>query len=252
MNKLIGFILVAGLSISARASDTSDRGKLDQRLASSQRVLDEIMSSRDRAIPDAIAARAKCVAVVPGVVKGAIGFGAEYGQGVATCRTAEGWSGPVFIRLAGGSFGFQIGAMGTDLVLVAVNQKGMQDLLSTKFKIGGSAAAAAGPVGRQAAAATDISMRAELLTWSRSRGIFAGVDLNGVSVSQNAVDTNTLYGTFHNFDTILNGHVAPPASTVSFLHTVQEYFGQAKEGREQRKENEKRDKEQEEKEELEH
>ena len=161
------------------------------------------------------------------VVKGAFIVGAEYGQGVVTCRTHHGWSGPVFIRLGGGSFGFQIGGQGTDLVLVAINEKGFQDLLHDRFKIGADASAAAGPVGRDAQASTDLSMRAELLTWSRSHGIFAGIDLNGVSVSQNAADTDALYGATHRFDEILHGAVPPPPEAEGFLHAVRQYFGEA-------------------------
>ena len=154
-------------------------------------------------------------------------MGAEYGQGVVTCRTGHGWSAPVFIRLAGGSFGFQVGGQGTDLVLVATNDRGFQNLLHDKFKIGADASAAAGPVGRDAQASTDISMRAEMLTWSRSRGIFAGIDLNGATVSQNTGDTDVLYGGPHHFDAILRGEVPPPAQAEGFLHAVREYFGEA-------------------------
>jgi SH3 domain-containing YSC84-like protein 1 len=210
------------------ANDTADTQKLETRLENARLVLEQIEGVRDRAIPDAIASRARCVAVVPGLVKGAFIIGAEYGQGVATCRTEHGWSGPVFIRMAGGSFGFQVGGKGTDLVLVAVNHRGMLNLLQSQFKIGASASAAAGPVGRDTQAATDISMRAQLLTWSRARGIFAGVDLNGVMVSQNALDTSTLYGRFHNFDTILQGEVPPPPASHAFLQTVTHYFGSAR------------------------
>ena len=204
-----------------------DSGKLDKRLAAARASLDAIMSVPDKKVPDGIARDAVCVGVVPGMVKGAFIFGAEYGQGVVTCRTAHGWSAPAFIRMAGGSFGFQAGGQGTDLILVAVNQKGFQDLLHDKFKIGADASAAAGPVGRDAQAATDIKMRAELLTWSRSRGVFAGIDLNGVSVSQNRDDTATLYGEQHPFEQILRGSVVPPQAARSFLHAVSQYFGQA-------------------------
>src|ERR1700744_1410456 len=193
MNKFlcVSALLVAA-SISAHAADNAT--KLDGRLTAAKATIDQIMSTPDKSVPDSIARKAVCIGVVPGMKKGAFILGAEYGQGVVTCRTAEGWSAPVFIRMAGGSFGFQAGGQGTDLILVAVNQKGFQDLLHDKFKIGGDAAAAAGPVGRDAQASTDIEMKAELLTWSRTRGIFAGVDLNGVSVSQNKADTEAMYG----------------------------------------------------------
>ena len=217
--------LIVSTAISARAAD--DANKIDSRLVAAKNTLDQIMAVPDKSVPDSIARKAVCVGVVPGLVKGAFILGAEYGQGVVTCRTNSGWSAPVFIRLAGGSFGFQIGGQGTDLVLVAVNDKGFQDLLHDKFKIGGDAAAAAGPVGRDAQASTDLRMRAELLTWSRSRGVFAGIDLNGVSVSQNHEDTDVIYGGAHPFDQILHGTVAPPEVAEPFLRAVSRYFGEA-------------------------
>jgi len=225
MKKLLIFICAAGMS--APAFCATDAAKLDDRLSSARSVIEEIMSTPDKAIPDGIAKQAVCIGVVPGMVKGAFIFGAEYGQGVVTCRTGHGWSAPVFIRMAGGSFGFQIGGQGTDLILVAVNQKGFQDLLSSKFKIGGDASAAAGPVGRDTQASTDISMRAELLTWSRAKGLFAGVDLNGISVSQNQDDTNAFYGGSHSFESILHGNVPSPQSATPFLETVSKYFRSA-------------------------
>ncbi len=225
MKKLLVLFLIVGMSMAARAAD--DQEKLNGRVAAARSVIDAIMSVPDKSVPDGIARRATCIAVVPGVVKGAFLVGAEYGQGVVTCRTGHGWSGPVFIRLAGGSIGFQIGGQGTDLVLVAINDKGFQDLLHDRFKIGGDASAAAGPVGRDAQAATDLRMRAELLTWSRSHGVFAGIDLNGVSVSQNRADTDESYGGSHSFDEILRGNVAPPPPAEEFLSAVRHYFGEA-------------------------
>jgi SH3 domain-containing YSC84-like protein 1 len=226
MKKLLCLLtLMASTALTARAAD--DTHKIDSRLTAATNTIDEIMSVPDKAVPDGIARKAVCVGVVPGLKKGAFVVGGEYGQGVVTCRTGSGWSAPVFIRMAGGSFGFQIGGQGTDLVLVAVNDKGFQDLLHDKFKIGGDAAAAAGPVGRDAQAGTDLKLRAELLTWSRSRGVFAGIDLNGVSVSQNREDTDEIYGGPHPFNQILHGSVAPPAVAEPFLHAVSHYFGEA-------------------------
>ncbi|MGA7107763.1 MAG: lipid-binding SYLF domain-containing protein, partial [Terracidiphilus sp.] len=172
--------------------------------------------------------QATCVAVVPGMLKGAFIFGGQYGQGVVTCRTGHGWSGPVFIRMAGGSFGLQIGGQSTDLVLVAVNDKGLQDLLKSKFKIGADASAAAGPVGRAGQASTDWKMNAELLSYSRNKGIFAGIDLDGTSVSQNKEDTELFYGSPQHFDTVLKGDVPVPDGAVSFVRTVAQYFVQSK------------------------
>ena len=227
MKRLLLMLCIAGLATPAFCA--SDVDKLDSRIDSARAVLDEIMSTPDKGIPDSIARKAVCIGVIPGMVKGAFIFGAEYGQGIVSCRTGHGWSGPVFIRMAGGSFGFQIGGQGTDLVLVATNQKGFQDLLQSKFKIGGDASAAAGPVGRDAQAATDASLRAELLTWSRARGLFAGVDLNGVSVTQNKEDTDKFYGGQHSFESILHGSVPPPDAARSFLETVRKYFHDAQE-----------------------
>ncbi|HEX4007526.1 MAG TPA: lipid-binding SYLF domain-containing protein [Acidobacteriaceae bacterium] len=221
MQRLVIAACVALLAIPAFAQDQQ---KLDTRLDSAQTVLNEIMATPDHQIPDSILRQATCVGVVPGMLKGAFIFGAEYGQGVVTCRTGHGWSAPVFIRMAGGSFGFQIGGQGTDLVLVAVNQKGFQDLLRSKFKIGGDASAAAGPVGRDAAASTNWKLQSELLTWSRSKGLFAGIDLNGVSVSQNDGDTTVLYGSSYPFSHILNGGVPVPPAARPFVRTVAKYF----------------------------
>jgi lipid-binding SYLF domain-containing protein len=195
---------------------------------SAKTVMDQIMAASDHSIPLNILEQATCVAVVPGMLKGAFVFGGQYGQGVVTCRTGHGWSGPVFIRMAGGSFGFQIGGQATDLILVAVNDRGMQDLLKNKFKIGADASAAAGPVGRSGQAATDWKMNAELLSYSRNKGVFAGISLDGTSVSQNKDDTETYYGAPQDFQTVLHGKVAAPAGSVPFVQTVAHYFVQAK------------------------
>ena len=226
MKKLLVVACIAGMS--APAFCASDVEKLDSRINDSRTVIQEIMATPDKAIPDSITKKAVCVAVIPGVKKGAFIVGGEYGQGVVTCHTAHGWSGPVFIRLSGGSFGLQIGGQATDLVLVAVNDKGFQALLHDKFKIGGDASAAAGPVGRDAQASTDITLKAELLTWSRAKGLFAGIDLTGASISQNTDDTTKLYGGEHSFDQILHGSVPAPPASKPFLQTVSKYFRSAK------------------------
>ncbi|HZP06871.1 MAG TPA: lipid-binding SYLF domain-containing protein [Terracidiphilus sp.] len=223
---LIAFSLCVLLSSTAFAA--SSRQDLQDRIDSAKVVLDQIMSAQDNTIPMNILHSATCVAVVPGMIKGAFVFGAQYGQGVVTCRTGQGWSAPVFIRMAGGSFGFQIGGQSTDLVLVAVNDQGFQDLLKNKFKIGGDASAAAGPVGRSGQAATDWKMNAELLSYSRNKGLFAGIDLDGTSVSQNLDDTQTYYGAPQEFKNVLQGHVAVPAGAVPFVKDVAHYFVQAK------------------------
>lgn len=222
MKRLFALLCLAGMSLPVFAA--SDKAALDLRLENARTVIDEVMQTPDKGIPDSIVKQATCIAVVPSLKKGAFIIGAQYGQGVVTCRTGRGWSGPVFIRMAGGSFGFQIGGEGTDLVLVAVNDKGLQDLLKSKFKIGGDASAAAGPVGRNAQASTDISLKAELLTYSRSKGLFAGIDLDGTTVSQNTDDTTLLYGAPHTFDEILKGNVLPTEDSKPFLRTIAKYF----------------------------
>lgn len=212
----------------APAFGASSRDDLQDRIDAAKTVLDQVMSAEDHSIPMNILEQATCVGVVPGLIKGAFVFGAQYGQGVVTCRTGHGWSGPVFIRMAGGSWGLQIGGQSTDLVLVAVNNHGFQDLLKSKFKIGADAAAAAGPVGRNTQAATDWKMNAELLTYSRSKGVFAGISLDGTSVSQNQEDTELYYSHPHSFQTILKGDVAPPAGSEAFVKDVAHYFIEAK------------------------
>jgi lipid-binding SYLF domain-containing protein len=206
----------------------STRENLQARIDSAKVVLDEIMGTPDNSIPMDILEQATCVGVVPGMKKGALIWGGQYGQGVVTCRTGHGWSAPVFIRMAGGSFGFQIGGQSTDLVLVAVNDRGFQDLLKDKFKIGGDASAAAGPVGRSGQASTDWKLSAELLSYSRNKGVFAGISLDGTGVSQNKEDTELYFGAPHSFESILKGSVAVPAGAVPFVKTVAHYFVAAK------------------------
>jgi lipid-binding SYLF domain-containing protein len=210
------------LATSAFAASSKD--DLKNRLDAAKTVMDQIMAASDRGIPMNILQQATCIAVVPSMLKGAFVFGGQYGQGVVTCRTGKGWSAPVFIRMAGGSFGFQIGGQATDLVLVAVNDRGMQDLLKSKFKIGGDASAAAGPVGRAGQASTDWRMNAELLSYSRNKGVFAGISLDGTSVSQNKEDTEVLYGAPQSFESVLKGNVAVPGDAVPFVQTVAHYF----------------------------
>ena len=200
--------------------------ELAERLDHASKVITEIETVPDGGIPNSIVAKATCIAVIPSVKKAAFVVGASYGQGVVSCRNpGHGWSAPVFIRLAGGSFGFQIGGQATDLVLVAVNDKGLQDLLKSKVKLGADASAAAGPVGRNASASTDLQLNAELLSYSRAKGLFAGIDLNGADVSQNVDDTKAFYGTsYTSYGDILHGKVTTPASATSFTSTLGKYF----------------------------
>ena len=231
MKKFVAGLVVVGLGFLGAhltASAASSKSDLDARLDAATRVINEVMATPDKAIPDVITRKATCIGVVPSMKKGAFLVGGQYGQGVVTCRTGHGWSAPVFFRRAGGSFGFQIGGQATDLVLVAVNEKGFQDLLKNKVKLGGDASAAAGPVGRNAQAGTDWKLNAELLTYSRSKGLFAGVDLSGDEVSQNVDDTTAFYnGANNSFESILKGNVAVPPSAKPFVRTVAKYFHSA-------------------------
>jgi SH3 domain-containing YSC84-like protein 1 len=223
MKKLFALLCMAAI-LPLSASAASDIATIDQRLINAKTTMDEIMAAKDKSIPMNIMQMATCVGVIPGLKKGAFVFGGEYGRGVVTCRTGHGWSAPSFITLTGGSFGFQAGGQSTDLVLVAVNDRGFQDLLKSKFKIGGDASASAGPVGRNAQAETSLNMSAELLTYSRSKGLFAGIDLDGTSVSQNQDDTDVLYGGSHSYHQILAGEVPVPDSARPFVRTVARYF----------------------------
>jgi lipid-binding SYLF domain-containing protein len=219
-------MLVMSTTLSCFAQ--GDKDKLTERLTAAQAVMNEVMATPDKGIPRGILAGATCVTVIPAYKKGAFVVGAQYGQGVATCRTPNGWSAPVFVQLAGGSFGWQIGGQSTDLVLVAMNQNGLQDMLKNKVKLGADAAASAGPVGRNAQAGTDWKMNAEFLTYSRSKGLFAGLDLDGTVLSQNRDDTRAEYGSDIPFDTVLKGSQAVPDNARAFVHTVARYFVSSK------------------------
>jgi SH3 domain-containing YSC84-like protein 1 len=222
-----GLLLLTSMAWSADDKDQSD---IDKRLDASTKVLNEIMATPDKAIPDKVMSDAKCIAVIPSMVKIAVGFGGSHGKGVATCRTESGsWSAPAPITITGGSWGLQLGGQAVDLVMIVTNEDGMQHLLSSKFKLGADASAAAGPVGRDAGADTDWKMRAEVLTYSRARGIFAGVDLNGSVVTQDKDETRILYGSFVPFPDILNGKISPREASEPFLAAVRRYSGQARE-----------------------
>ena len=226
-------VLCAGLLLSSAAwaaDKDADESDIDKRLDNSAKVLNEIMGVPDKAIPDKVMSDAKCVAVIPSMVKIAIGFGGSHGKGVATCRTESGrWSAPAPITITGGSWGLQLGGQAVDLVMIVTNEDGMQHLLASKFKLGADASAAAGPVGRDAAADTDWKMKAEVLTYSRARGIFAGIDLNGAAITQDKDETRILYGKFVPFADILNGKVRARESSSTFLATVRKYSAEAKE-----------------------
>jgi len=215
-------------SLTWAADKDKDQSDIDKRIDQSAKVLSEIMATPDKAVPDKIMNEAKCIAVVPSMVKIAVGFGGNHGKGVATCRTEHGWSAPAPITVTGGSWGLQLGGQAVDLVMIVMNDQGMQHLLSSHFKVGADASAAAGPVGRDATAGTDVKMRAEILTYSRTRGLFAGIDLSGSAISQDKDETRLLYGKMVPFEAILRGKVAPPRSAEPFLSVVRKYSIQSK------------------------
>jgi len=193
------------------------------RIQTSSTILSQIMSAPDKAIPDGIMNGAKCIAIIPSNLKASFIFGANYGKGVATCRTEHGWSAPVFFKMTGGSFGFQAGGQASDLVLIIRTADGMQHLLQSKFKLGADASAAAGPVGRDAQASTDLTMRAQILTYSRARGLFLGVSLGGAVIRQDQADTQAFYGKDWTFYSLLNGQVPAIKDSDILLKTVEEY-----------------------------
>lgn len=219
---LAATLIAASLGPLAVAQDTS---KIDARIDAAHAVLHELMNTPDKGIPLDIASKATCVLVVPSFKKGAFVVGGEYGQGLATCRTRSGhWSAPAFVQLEGASFGFQIGGQSTDLVLIGMNHHAMDDLLKDKIKLGGDASVAAGPVGRDSQASTTELANAEFLTYSRNKGLFAGIDLNGDVVHKNTSDTEKVYGHDIPFAKILGGRVPTPPAAGHFVATVNELF----------------------------
>ena len=216
-------VLVACLS-PAWASERADEVK---RIQASADVLDEIMAAPDKGRPQEIMESAVCVGVVPSVKKGGFIVGAEYGKGVATCRTSTGWSAPAPFKAVGGSWGLQFGGEAVDLFMLIMNKNGMEKLLSSKFKLGADASAAAGPVGRHAEGDTDWKLQAEVLTYSRARGLFAGVTLNGAVVQQDGDATRALYGHDTSFRAILQGSVSAPSGSEPFLAAVRKLAAQA-------------------------
>jgi lipid-binding SYLF domain-containing protein len=205
----------------------SAREDATERLENAGTVLHEIMAMPDKGIPEEVLEHAKCIAVVPHMVKGGFIFGGKGGKGVATCRTANGWSAPAFITISGGSWGLQIGVEAVDVVLIIQNDKGMQKLLSSNFQIGADASAAAGPVGRHAEAGTDWKMDTEILTYSRAKGAFAGLTLEGASLRQDDDSRHAIYGRNVTTRAILLGKAAPPAAAKPFLAEVREAKAQA-------------------------
>ena len=226
---LIAVLMLQGLLATfAIADEKKDVSEEVKRMDVAATVLDEIMGTPDKGIPEEILESAKCIVVVPSMLKGGFVVGANYGKGVATCHTETGWSAPAPIKIAGGSVGFQIGGEAVDVVMLVMNDKGMRSLLNSKFKLGVDASVAAGPVGRHAEGDTDWKMRAEVLSYSRARGVFAGVALNGASITQDSDETQNLYGENVSFEHILTGSVPAPSGAGTFLAAVKKYSAAAK------------------------
>lgn len=225
MKKLMLLVVVFSLGCLSWAG--TGREDATERLGNAAKVLHEIMQAPDNGIPEEVLEHAKCVAVVPHMMKGGFIVGAEHGKGVATCRTANGWSAPAFITVSGGSFGFQIGIEGVDLVMIIQHEHGMQKLLSSDFKVGADASVAAGPVGRHASAGTSWKLDAEILTYSRTKGAFAGIALDGASVRQDVDSTRAMYGKKISTRAALTGRVAAPRAAGVFLDAVRNAKAQA-------------------------
>src|ERR1700731_89648 len=221
---LLTFIAVVGTSAWAGSA----REDTDARLQSSVDVLHAVMATPDKGIPEEVLSNAKCILVVPNLIKGGFIFGGKHGRGVASCRTSNGWSAPAFVSVGGGSWGLQIGVEGVDLVMLVMNEQGFQHLLSSKFELTGEGSVAAGPVGRHASAGTDWKMNTEVLTYSRSKGAFAGLTLEGAVVEQDNDSTRAIYGKHMMFRNILSGRVSTPRSADAFVKAVSEAGQQAR------------------------
>ena len=228
MNKPLLLTLIVALCSWMHAADESTKeSKATDRVQAAADVLNAIQSAPDSGVPNEILSRADCVAVVPSMLKGGFVVGGKYGRGLASCRTPKGWSAPAFFTVKGGSFGFQIGGQAVDLVMLIMNNEGMQRLLSSQFALGADASVAAGPVGRHAEVNTDWKMRSQVLTYSRARGVFAGVSLNGAVVKQDKDSTREFYGHMVTFKAALTGEVEPPAAANPFLSSLAKWAQEA-------------------------
>ena len=228
MKKLMSLVLMSFIGLTGTlAFAGSAREDSVDRLDRSVNVLHAIMGTPDKGIPEEVLSGAKCILVVPDLIKGGFVFGGKHGRGVATCRTAEGWSAPAFVSVGGGSWGLQIGIEDVDLVMLVMNDRGLQHLLSSKFELTGEGSVAAGPVGRHASAGTDWKMNTELLTYSRSKGVFAGLTLEGAVVEQDNDSTHAIYGKHMTFRNILSGKATTPRSGEAFVQAVSDAGHQA-------------------------
>jgi len=230
MKRLLLLCVIVGFAVTAFAADDKESGKESKahdRVQAAADVLNEIQSAPDQGIPEEVLGSAECVAVVPSMLKAGFVVGANYGRGVASCRTSKGWSAPAFFSVKGGSFGLQIGGQAVDLVMLIMNNDGMRKLLSSEFKLGADASVAAGPVGRHAAADTDWKLRAQILSYSRARGIFAGLELGGTVIRQDKNSTREFYGHMVTSKASLQGLIEAPAAAYPFLQTLAKWAKEA-------------------------
>jgi lipid-binding SYLF domain-containing protein len=225
--KEINMRLAVSTVLLASAGALFGQTSVENRLEESASVFSEVMATPDKAIPQELLDKASCVVVVPGMKKGAFIVGAKYGKGFLSCRkkSGAGWTGPGAIRVEGGSFGFQIGGSETDVIMLVMNDSGVRHLMSSKFTVGGDASVAAGPVGRSADASTDAYMNAEILSYSRSRGIFAGIALNGATLRPDQEDNQSLYGRAIENKEIINKEVPPPKAAEKLIALFNKYSG---------------------------
>lgn len=229
MKKTMSLLLMSCIGLAGTyAWAGSAREDTVDRLQKSVEVIQAIMSTPDKGIPEEVLSNAKCILVVPDLIKGGFIFGGKHGRGVASCRTSDGWSAPAFVSVGGGSWGLQIGVEGVDLVMLVMNDQGFQHLLSSKFQLTGEGSVAAGPVGRHASAGTDWKMNTQVLTYSRSRGVFAGITLEGAVVQQDDDSTKAIYGKRMKFRNILSGKVSTPKSAAAFMKAVSDAGQQAR------------------------
>ena len=229
MKKLLAVCLVTALGLlGSNAWAGTAREDTVERLKLSTDVLTALMATPDNGIPEEVLDNAKCMIVVPHLIKGGFIFGGKHGRGIATCRTSSGWSAPAFVSVGGGSWGLQIGVEGVDLVMLIMNEQGTQHLLSSKFKISGEGSAAAGPVGRHASVGTDWKLNTEMLTYSRAKGVFAGLTLEGAVVQQDDDSTRAIYHKKLPFRTVLSGKTATPEVATAFMRAVSDASKQAR------------------------
>jgi lipid-binding SYLF domain-containing protein len=224
--KLAVLLLIMTASV-AQAGDQSEPAK---RLGLAATVLEEIMLSPDKSIPQDLLEKAHCAVIVPGVKKGAFFVGAKYGKGCITCRTKDGrsWTAPGTVRMEGASLGFQFGGSETDVIMLVMNARGAERLLKSKFTLGADATVAAGPVGRDAKAETDALLTAEILSWSRSRGAFAGMSLSGATLRQDLEDNRALYGRTLENQEIIAGELPVPDAAKKLISLLEQHSQQAK------------------------